>query len=69
MSDSLLLTAKEAAALLKVSRTYFEQHIRPYVASVDLRSPGAKKPMPRWSRAALEAFTTTREKKPARKSA
>ena len=62
MTDSLLLTARQAAAYLGVSKSYFEEHIRPLLPFSDLRAPGSAKPMPRWTRVDLEAFAATRRK-------
>lgn len=60
--DPELLNAKQAAKYLGVSKTYFERDIRPYIASVDLKRPDAKKPMPRWSRTDLDAFVAARRR-------
>lgn len=62
MSDAGHFNARQAAAYLGVSKTYFEDHIRPFVSFADLRAPGSKKPMPRWSRADLDAFVAKRRK-------
>ncbi len=55
-----LLNAKQAAFYLGVSKTYFEATIRPLLSFSDLRAPGSKKPMPRWSRTDLDAFVAKR---------
>jgi hypothetical protein len=65
--DPLLLSAREAAAYLGVSKSYFEESVRPYLSVVDMKDPKAKKPMPRWSRSDLEAFASSRRRE--RKSA
>lgn len=57
-----LLTASQAAAYLGVSKSYFEETIRPHLSFVDMRAPTAKKPMPRWTRSDLDAFIATRRK-------
>lgn len=60
--DSALLTAKQSAVYLGVSKTYFEAVIRPMLSFSDLRKPGGKKPMPRWARTDLDAFIKSRRK-------
>lgn len=67
MADVAHFSAKQAALYLGVSKTYFEDHIRPYVSFSDLRAPGSRKPMPRWSKVDLDAFVAKRRKE--RKSA
>lgn len=57
-----LLTAAQAALYLGVSKTYFETEIRPHISFVDMKAPSAKKPMPRWARADLDAFIATRHR-------
>jgi hypothetical protein len=58
--DVLMFNAKQAAAYIGVSKSYFEESIRPMLSFSDLRAPGSKKPMPRWSRADLDAFVAKR---------
>lgn len=57
-----LLNARQAAKFLGVSKTYFERDIRPFISFSDLRKPGSKKPMPRWSRTDLATFIESRRK-------
>lgn len=54
--DRALLTKREAAEYLRVSVTFFLDHVRPYVPMVDLRRPLSKKPVPRWTRADLDSY-------------
>lgn len=58
--ETSLLSAKQAAIYLGVSKTYFEAKIRPYVSFSDMRAPGSKKPMPRWSKVDLDSFVAKR---------
>lgn len=57
-----MLNATQAAKYLGVSKTYFERDIRPYLSFSDLRKPGSKKPMPRWSVTDLTTFIESRRK-------
>lgn len=55
--------ASEAARYLGVSKSFFEDHVRPLLtATHDFRAPGAKKPMPKYARADLDAWALTRRK-------
>lgn len=60
IQDVSYLNAAHAARFLGVSKSYFEDHIRPFVSYVDMRAPGSKKPMPRYARVDLEAFAEKR---------
>lgn len=61
------MDADGARRYLDVSRTYFDEHIRPILPVHDFRAPGSKKPMPKFSRGDLDAWAMTRrrEKRPA----
>jgi len=62
MDDVALLNVKQAARYLGVSRSYFFEHVRPYIAVCDMRRPGGKQAVPRWTRADLDAFIAARRK-------
>lgn len=62
MTDQALLTARQSARYLGVSKAFFEAKIRPYIGCIDLRAPGKKKPMPRWEVVELDLFIATRKK-------
>lgn len=58
------LNVAQAARYLGVSKTFFEEQVRPYIAHADLRAPGSKKPMPRWLPADLDEWVASRRRKP-----
>lgn len=62
MTEPALFTPNDAAHYLGVSRSYFDDHVRPFLSVVDMRPPGGKQPMPRFARADLDAFWTARRK-------
>lgn len=51
-----------AARYLGVSKTYFEDHVRPFVPVHDFRAPGSKKPMPKYSRTDLDEWARSRRR-------
>lgn len=57
-----LLTARQAAIYMGVSKSYFEDHIRPHIAIVDVAREGAKQAMPRWSVTDLDGFIAARRR-------
>ena len=59
-SGNPALTPDAAAAYCGVSRRHFERHIASLVPCVDLRAPGAVKPMPRYRARDLDAFLAAR---------
>jgi hypothetical protein len=61
MTEPALMTAKQSAVYLGVSKAYFEASIRPYIQCVDLRKPGGKKPMPRFERVELDRHIESRK--------
>lgn len=62
MTDQALMTARQSARYLGVSKAFFESKIRPHIGCIDMRAPGNKKPMPRWEVAELDRFIVTRKK-------
>jgi hypothetical protein len=53
----------EAASYLGVSESFFLEHIRPLLpAEHDFRAPSAEKPMPKLSRADLDAWAKSRRR-------
>jgi hypothetical protein len=56
------LDADGARRYLDVSKSFFEDHIRPLLAVHDFKAPGSKKPMPKFARADLDAWAQTRRK-------
>lgn len=57
-----LFSANDAAKYLGVSRSYFDDHVRPFVPLVEMKPPTGKQPMPRFARADLDAFWGARRK-------
>lgn len=57
--DSPLLDKREAAKYLRVSLTFFQVNVRPFVTFVDLRKPMGKRPVPRWRREDLDTYINT----------
>lgn len=57
--------ARQAAQYLNVALSHFHDDVRKLLPVVDLRTPGAKKPMWRWMRADLDAFLALRRKEAA----
>lgn len=57
-----LLSANDAAHYLGISRSYFDDHVRPFVSEIDMRPPGGKQPMPRFARVDLDAFWEKRRR-------
>lgn len=58
--EPALFEIGEAAKYLRVSRSYFDEHIRPLLPAVDLRAPGAKVPLIRYAKTDLDAFIASR---------
>ena len=57
-----LYDPNEAAAYLGVSRSFFDDEIRPLVPIVDMKSPKRKQPMWRFAKADLDAFIASRRR-------
>lgn len=62
MTDRALLDANEAADYLGVSRSYFDQTIRPLVPIVDMKDPKRTQPMWRFAVKDLDAFINSRKR-------
>lgn len=60
--EPALLEIGEAARYLRCSRSYFDEHIRPFVPMIDIRAPGAKLPMIRFAKVDLDAYIDSRRK-------
>lgn len=60
--EPALLDKVQAAKYLGCGFTYFQEHVRKLLPVVDIADPSAKKPMPRWSRADLDAFIASRRR-------
>lgn len=54
--------ADGARRYLDVSKSYFEEHIRPLLPVHDFRAPGSKKPMPKFSRDDLDEWARSRRR-------
>lgn len=63
MTEPALFNVRQAAIYMGCSRAFFEENIRPYIPTVDLRRPGGEKPMPRWQRSELDRFIESRRPK------
>ncbi len=57
-----LFSANAAARYLGVSRSYFDDHIRPFISFVEMKPPTSKQSMPRYARTDLDAFWLARRK-------
>lgn len=55
-----LFSADQAARYLGVSKSYFRDHVRPFIAMVEMKPPTGKQSMPRYARVDLDAFWTAR---------
>lgn len=62
MSEKALFDPGEAAKYLGVSRSYFDEHVRPHISIVDMKAPGGKQPMWRFARTDLDAFIASRRR-------
>ena len=62
MIDRALLDVGEAAKYLGVSRSYFDDHLRALLPIVDMKAPGQKQPMWRFTKADLDAFIESRRR-------
>lgn len=54
--------ADGARRYLDVSKSFFEDHIRPLLPVHDFKAPGSKKPMPKFSRIDLDEWARSRRK-------
>ena len=57
-----LYDPSEAAAYLGVSRSFFDDEIRPLIPIVDMKSPKRKQPMWRFAKSDLDAFIASRRR-------
>lgn len=57
-----LLTARQSAEYLGVSKSYFEEHVRPLLPIVSLAHADARQPMPRWAVADLDDYIAERRR-------
>lgn len=57
-----LFDPNEAAAYLGVSRSFFDDEIRPLIPIVDMKSPKRKQPMWRFDRTDLDRFIASRKR-------
>lgn len=62
MTEKALFDPNEAAEYLGVSRSFFDDEIRPHIAVVDMKSPRRKQPMWRFDKADLDKFIASRKR-------
>jgi hypothetical protein len=61
-AEPALLDRANAARYLGCSLSHFQEEVRRFLPTVDIASPSARKPMPRWRRADLDAFIASRQR-------
>jgi hypothetical protein len=62
MNDRAMFSKASAADYLDMSVSTFDQTVRPFVARVEIETPGMKRPMLRWLKADLDAYVAARRK-------
>lgn len=60
--EQALLDPSEAAAYFGVSRSHFDEHIRPLLPIIDMKPPRGKQPMWRFMKADLDALIASRRR-------